>query len=123
VRGFTWHAASAAELTHLYSDQIHHRQWHVGLHVRAISIEPAHASMQKMTNRLIACLPNQIRPGVCVCVRVRHSNATRALIENPPNSAQLGGIPYHFSKLHPGPYNSVGIRLRRGSHRQTHRRA
>ena len=24
-----------------------------------------------------------------------HSNATCAPIENPPNSAQLGGIPYH----------------------------
>jgi len=39
-----------------------------------------------------------------------HSNATRAPIANPPNSAQLGGIPYHFPKLHPGPCNSVGIR-------------
>ena len=49
-----------------------------------------------------------------------HSNATRAPIENPPNSAQLGGIPYH-SKLHPGPCNSVGMRPR--TDRQTHRRA
>jgi len=31
---------------------------------------------------------------------------------NPPNSAQLGGIPYHSSKLHPGPGNSVGMRPR-----------
>ena len=36
-----------------------------------------------------------------------HSNATRALIANPPNGAQLGGSPYHSSKLHPGPCNSV----------------
>jgi len=36
-----------------------------------------------------------------------HSNATRALIANPPNSAQLGGISYHSAKLHPGPCNSV----------------
>ena len=39
------------------------------------------------------------------------SNATRAAIANPPNSAQLGGIPYHSAKLHSGPCNSVGMRL------------
>jgi len=38
-----------------------------------------------------------------------HSNATRALITNPPNSAQWGGSPYHSPKLHPGPCNSVGM--------------
>jgi len=38
--------------------------------------------------------------------------ATRAPIANPPNSAQLGGIPYHSPKLHPGPCNSVGLRPR-----------
>jgi len=38
-----------------------------------------------------------------------HSNATRAPIANPPNSAQLRGIPYHSPKLHPGPCNSVGM--------------
>ena len=32
-----------------------------------------------------------------------HSNATRAPIANPPNSAQLGGSLYHAAKLHPGP--------------------
>jgi len=31
-----------------------------------------------------------------------HSNETPAPIANPPNSAQLGGTPYHFPKLHPG---------------------
>jgi len=52
-----------------------------------------------------------------------HSNATRAPIVNPPNSAQLGGIPYHSPKLHPGTCNSVGIRPRTDTHtdRQTHR--
>jgi len=45
------------------------------------------------------------------CVRC-HSNAIRAQIANPANSAQLGGIPYHSPKLHPGPCNSVGMRLR-----------
>jgi len=30
-------------------------------------------------------------------------------IANPPNSAQLGGIPYHSPKLHRGPCNSVDI--------------
>jgi len=28
------------------------------------------------------------------------------------NSAQLGGIPYHSPKLHPGTCNSVGMRPR-----------
>jgi len=39
-----------------------------------------------------------------------HSNAARAPIANPPNSAQL--VPYHSAKLHPGPCNSVGMRPR-----------
>jgi len=39
-----------------------------------------------------------------------HSNATRAPIANPPNSAQLVRIPYHSVKLHPGPCNSVSMR-------------
>jgi len=39
-----------------------------------------------------------------------HSNATRAPIANLPNSAQLGGSPYHSPKLHPGPCNTVGMR-------------
>jgi len=42
----------------------------------------------------------------------------RAAIANPPNSPQLGGIPYHFPKLYPGPFNSVGIRPRTDT--QTH---
>jgi len=55
-----------------------------------------------------------------------HSNATPAPIANPPNSAQLGGIPYHSPKLHPGLCNSVGMRPRtdtetdRQTDRQTH---
>jgi len=38
-----------------------------------------------------------------------HSNATRAPIANPPNSAQLGCSLYHASKLHLGPCSSVGV--------------
>ena len=33
-----------------------------------------------------------------------------------PNSAQLGGIPYHSPKLYPGPCNSVGMRPRTDRH-------
>jgi len=44
------------------------------------------------------------------------SNATRAPVANPPNSAQLGGIPYHSPKLHPGLCNSVGMRPRTDRH-------
>jgi len=50
-----------------------------------------------------------------------HSNATRAPIANPPNSAQLGGSLYHAPKLHPGLCSSVGVGPR--TDRQTHRRA
>ena len=48
-----------------------------------------------------------IRAALCC-----HSNETRAPIANSPNSAQLGGIPYHCPKLHPGPCSSVGMRQR-----------
>ena len=44
------------------------------------------------------------RDGRKLVTRVRlwcHSNATRAPIANPPNSAQLGGSLYHAPKLHP----------------------
>jgi len=46
-------------------------------------------------------------------------NATRALIANPPNNAQLRGIPYHSPKLHAGPCNRVGMRP--WADRQKHR--
>jgi len=51
-----------------------------------------------------------------------HSNTTRAPNANPPNSAQLGGIPYHSVKLHLGPCNSVDMRPRTDTQtdRQTH---
>jgi len=49
------------------------------------------------------------------------SNATRAPIANPPNSAQLG-IPYHSPKLHPGPCNSVCMRPRTDTQTDTQTR-
>ena len=56
-----------------------------------------------------------------------HSNATRAPIANPPNSAQLGGSLYHAPKLHPGPCSSVGVWPRADrqtdTHTDRHRRA
>jgi len=45
------------------------------------------------------------------------SNETRTPIANPRNSAQLQGTPPPFSKLHPGPCSSVG--MRRGTDTQT----
>jgi len=48
-----------------------------------------------------------------------HSNANRAPIANPPNSAQLGGSLYHAPKLHPGPYSSVGVWPRTDRQTQT----
>jgi len=44
-------------------------------------------------------------------------NENRALFANPPNSAQLEGIPYHSPKLRPSPCSSVG--MQRGTDRQT----
>jgi len=48
-----------------------------------------------------------------------HSNVTRAPIANPPNSAQLAGIPYSI-KLHPGLCNSVGMQAWTDRHTETH---
>ena len=47
-----------------------------------------------------------------------HSNETRALSENPRNSAELKGILYHSPKLHPGLCSSVD--MRQGTDRPTH---
>jgi len=38
-----------------------------------------------------------------------YGNETHAPIANLPNSAQLEGTPYHSSKLHQGPCNSLGM--------------
>jgi len=49
-------------------------------------------------------------------MRVRNYKAKH--IWRPPNSAQLGGTPYHSLNLHLGPCSSVG--MRRGTDTQTH---
>jgi len=69
-----------------------------------------------VTNQQRAHTPRKL--GFALCC---HSNATRAPIANPPNSAQLGGSLYHTAKLHPGPCSSVGVRPRTDT--QTHKRA
>ena len=62
----------------------------------------------------------QRQPTVLYTLRVCcHSNETRALITNPPTSAQLKGISYHSPNLHPGPCSSV--RMWRWTDRHTHR--
>jgi len=38
-----------------------------------------------------------------------HSNETCAPTANPPNNAELEGIPYHSPNFHPGPCSSVGM--------------
>ena len=55
-----------------------------------------------------------------MCIR-DSSNATRAPIANPLNSAQPGGSLYHAPKLHPGPCSSVGVQPRTNTDRQTDR--
>jgi len=66
--------------------------------------------------------PGGLPPGSATHFWCCHNNATSAPIANPPNSAQLGGIPYHSPvspKSHPGPCNSVGMRPRTDT--QTHK--
>jgi len=46
-----------------------------------------------------------------------HSNETRALTANPPNSAQLQGTANHSPKLHPGLCISVG--MQQGTYTET----
>ena len=64
------------------------------------------------------------------CLRVmlpeRHQwkpavQAAAVMLRRPPvdgqsPASQLGGIPCHYSKLHPGPCSSVGMRLRADRH-------
>jgi len=50
-----------------------------------------------------------------------HTIETRAPIANPPNSAQLGGTPYHSPELHPGLCSSVGMRRGTETDKQTDR--
>jgi len=69
-----------------------------------------------VTNQQRAHTPRKL--GFALCC---HSNATGALIANPPNSAQLGGSLYQALKLYPGPCSSVGVRPRTDRHRQTDR--
>ena len=54
---------------------------------------------------------HQWKPAVHAATQPVH-----APIANPPNSAQLGGIPYHYLKLHPGTCNSGGMRPRTDRH-------
>jgi len=57
---------------------------------------------------------------VVVMVPPGRSLKTRALIANPPNSAQLEGTSYHSPNLHPRLCSTVG--MRRATDKQTHRR-
>jgi len=43
------------------------------------------------------------KPGIERVQALADISRSRAPIANPPNSAQLGGTPYHSPKLHPGP--------------------
>jgi len=79
----------------------------------------ASTSMYSLTFRVRlytvnACLVQRLPIRAALCC---HSNETRPPIANPPNSAQLGGNPYHSPKTHPGPWSSVG--MRRGTDTQT----
>ena len=85
--------------------------------------EYKHVVLADISRSPLCCHVRRLPIRAALCY---HSNETTASIPNPPNSAQLGGNPYHFSKLHPGPCSSVGIcgdGQRSDRHTQTHRRA
>ena len=63
----------------------------------------------------VQALADILRSALCC-----HSNETRSAIANPPNSAQLEGIPYHSPRLHPGPGSSVGMRRGADRHADKH---
>jgi len=81
------------------------------------STDPAQPAVRTMSS--YRGMDASLELGLALCC---HSNATRAPIANPPNSAQLGGSLYHAAKLHPGPRSSVGVWPRTDTHTQTHRR-
>ena len=73
-------------------------------------------------HRHYLCFSNSTRPvqalaGISRSALCCHSNETRALTANLPNSAHLEGTPCHSSKLHPGPCSSA--EMRRGTDTQT----
>ena len=71
---------------------------------RRSNVENASVTRRSL-NQQRAHTPRKL--GFALCC---HSNATRAPIASPPNSAQPGGSLYHAPKLHPGPYSNVGVR-------------
>ena len=81
--------------------------------MRADPVQPAVRTMPSYRG-----MDASLELGFALCC---HSNATRAPIANPPNSAQLGGSLYHAPKLHPDPCSSVGVwpRTDTQTHRQT----
>jgi len=103
----------ATPTSKIYAAQFWERLPSPASHRPAARADPAERSHYAIISRDGRKL---ITIGFALCC---HSNATRAPIANPPNSAQLGGIPYHYSKLHPGPCSSVGMRPR--TNRQTYR--
>ena len=81
----------------------------------ATRADPAQPAVRNMSS--YHGMDASLELGFALCF---HSNATRAPIANPPNSAQLGGSLYHASKLHPGPCSSVGVWPRTDTHCDTH---
>jgi len=60
-----------------------------------------------VTNQQLQRAQTPRKLGFALCC---HSNATRARIANPPNSAQLGDSLYHAPKLQLGQCSTVGVR-------------
>jgi len=99
-RGSAVQSTISPPCTHLQTKQRrHHKQLNLGI------------------ERVQACLLANISHSRYVAIAMQ----TRAPIANLPNSAQLGGIPYHSLKLHPGSFSSVGMRPRTDRQTQTDR--
>jgi len=75
--------------------------------------------MHICTNFRVWCYTHSQRIRLTYILVCYHRNKTLALIANLPNSAQLGGTPYHSPNLHLASCSSVGMRQR--TDRQTHR--
>jgi len=80
--------------------------------IHAVAFYVGHGNNSKQAYSEYRALAHISRSALC-----SHSNAPRAAIANPPNSARLGSTLYHYPKLHTLPCSSVG--MRRGTDRQT----
>ena len=133
-----WFLRNKCEWTHTHTHTQTDRQTDRQTHSHA-----EHSTLHPLISKQIACASEKRPDPICVrpwelykqaihsvqassptfhiknvcCQSIRAPNvchSTRAPTANLPNSAQLGGTPYHSPKLHLGPCSSAA--MRRGRH-------